>query len=78
MLDISLRADPPQLLYRSQPHCRGGGPATNVYMRCYYLPRYGPEGYRETTLRWLDDRLTLARKFIRSRLGEGEGDAQPA
>lgn len=65
MLEIALNAEPPQVLFRSQPHCRGGGIVTNLYMRCYYLPRYGPEAYRDITLRWLEDRLELAREFIR-------------
>jgi hypothetical protein len=70
MLEIGLKAEPPQVFYRSQPHCEGGGIATNLYMRCYYLPRYGPDGYREMTLRWLDDRMALASEFIRSHMAE--------
>jgi hypothetical protein len=68
MLEIGLDAAPPRLLYRSQPRCRGGGIATNLYMRCYYLPRYGADGYRRITLRWLEDRLELARGFINQRI----------
>ena len=64
MLEIGLKAEPPKMFYRSQPHCEGGGIATNLYMRCYYLPRYGTEAYRDITLRWLDDRLELAGDFI--------------
>jgi len=64
ILEAGLEADVPRLLFGSQPYCKGGGHATNLYMRCYYLPRYGAESYRRTTLRWLDDRLELARRFV--------------
>jgi hypothetical protein len=68
VLEAGLEAEVPQLLFRSQPECSGGGFMSNLYMRCYYLPRYGAEGYRKTTLRWLDDRIELACRFIDKQL----------
>lgn len=68
MLEAGLEAEVPQLLFRSQPSCRGGGYMSNLYMRCYFLPRYGAEDYRKTTLRWLDDRIELACRFIDKQL----------
>jgi len=73
MLERGLRADPPKLLFGSQPRCRGGGTATNLYLRFYYLPRHGADDYRETTLRWLDDRLKLARKLVDAHLARATG-----
>lgn len=41
---------------------------TNLYIQYYYLRRYGADGYRQTTLRWLGDRLELARRFVDEQL----------
>jgi hypothetical protein len=73
MLEAGLKAEVPQLLYRSQPNCLGGGYMNNIYMRCYYLPRYGSEDYRKTSLRWLDDRIELACRFIDEQLKTPSG-----
>lgn len=68
LLKLGLSAEKPQLLYRSQPLCKGGGEVHNIYLRCYYLPRYGRERRREQDLKWLQDKLDLCREYISSQI----------
>ena len=64
LLKLGLYAEEPQVLYRSQPLCRGGGEVHNIYLRCYFLPRYGREVRRKRDLEWLQDKLDLCREYI--------------
>jgi hypothetical protein len=64
LLKLGLAADPPQIFYRSQPLCKGGGEIHNIYLRCYFLPRYGREARRERDTEWLLDKVQICREYI--------------
>jgi hypothetical protein len=64
LLKLGLAADPPIIFYRSQPLCKGGGEIHNIYLRCYFLPRFGREARREQDIQWLQDKLQICKEFI--------------
>jgi len=64
LLDAGLNGSEPTLFFRNQARCHGGGLFANIYLRCYFLPIYGRDTYRDLTLEWLHDRITLANEYI--------------
>ena len=53
-----------QILYSSQPVCKGGGDLRNIYFRCYYLPRYGRKKCEMTAIRWNEDKMDFCREYV--------------
>jgi len=70
LLKLGLHAERPQIFYRSQPLCKGGGEIHNIYFRCYFLPLYGRDARRRRELEWLEDKLDLCRQYIAQRTQE--------
>ena len=65
LLELGLTSENPQIFYRSQPEC-GGGHFHNIYLRCYYLPKYDQEAYEKISINWTKYKMELCRKYIRN------------
>jgi len=65
LFKLGVHGNPPMLLFRSQPRCRGGGAFHNIYLRSYYLPVHGREAYERVGSKWLEEKLELCREHVR-------------
>jgi len=64
LFEEGLNAKKPTLFSRSQATCRGGGLFANIHLRCYFLPLYGADKYKELTLAWLRERTEMASEYL--------------
>ena len=67
MLRFGLHAESPEILYRSQPVCMGGGFLHNIYLRTYFLPVMGREKHESYGRRWLAEHIALCHGYLVSR-----------
>lgn len=65
LLEMGITSDEPQIFYRNKPEC-GGGHFHNIYLRCYYLYRYGREAYEKVSIEWSERKIELYNRYIQN------------
>lgn len=62
-----LNADPPQIMYGEQPHCKGYDFLAEIYERYWFLPKHGIHRLTEIGLKYTQDKLALGSRLLADR-----------